>query len=95
VKLHDQFKGTDLVILKVAIKDKEEDVRKYKSDFNISTPLFIDVDARMADSYGVQSHPETFFINREGKIIGRVFGDKDWASKSMTKLIQYLLEEKK
>jgi peroxiredoxin len=95
VKLHEQFKGTDLVILKVAIKDKEEDVKKYKSDFNISFPLLIDEDAKLANAYGVQSHPETFFINREGKIVGRVFGDKDWASRSLRSLIEYLLKEKK
>jgi peroxiredoxin len=75
----------------VAIKDKEEDVKKYKSEFNISSPLLIDEGARVADTYGVWSHPETFFINREGKIVGRVFGGKDWASRSMKNLIQYLL----
>ena len=95
MKLHEQFKGTDLVILKIAIKDKEEDVKKYKSDFNISFPLLIDEDAKLANAYGVQSHPETFFINREGKIIGRVFGDKDWASKPMRYLIDQLLKERK
>jgi peroxiredoxin len=79
----------------VAIKDKEEDLKKYRTEFNISFPILIDEQARVADSYGVQSHPETFFINREGKIVGRVFGDKDWASKSMRELIRYLLEEKK
>jgi len=95
VKLHEQLKGTELVILKIAIKDKEEDVKKYKSDFNISFPLLIDEDAKVANAYGVQSHPETFFINREGKIIGRVFGDKDWASKPMRYLIDQLLKERK
>ena len=79
----------------MAIKDKEEDLKKYRTEFNISFPILIDEQARVADSYGVQSHPETFFINREGKIVGRVFGDKDWASKSMRELIRYLLEEKK
>jgi peroxiredoxin len=83
------------VILKVAIKDKEEDVRKYRGDYNISFPVMIDEGARVANVYGVQSHPETFFINRDGEIVGRVFGDKDWTSKSMKNLIQHLLKEKK
>lgn len=79
----------------MAIKDKEEDLKKYKSTFNISFSLFIDETAKVANAYGVSSHPETFLINREGKIIGRALGDKDWASRSMRNLIQHLLGGKK
>ncbi len=85
----------DLVILKVAIKDKEEDLKKYRSEFKIPFPLMIDEEAQIASTYGVSSHPETFFINREGKIVGRVFGEKDWASRSMKNLVQHLLGEKR
>jgi len=81
-------------LLKVAIKDKEEDVKKYKNEFNISTLVMID-DGKVANAYGVWSHPETFFINREGKIVGRALKDMDWTSKSMKNLIQHLLKETK
>jgi hypothetical protein len=83
-----------LVLLKVAIKDREEDVKKYKNEFKISTPIMID-GGKVADAYGVWSHPETFFINREGKIVGRVLKEMDWTSKSMRNLIQFLLGGKK
>jgi hypothetical protein len=83
-----------LVLLKVAIKDKEEDVKKYKSEFKISSPIMID-DGQVANAYGVWSHPETFFINREGKIVGRVLKEMDWTSKSVKNLILSLLGGKK
>ena len=95
MKLHEESKGKDLVILKVAIKDKEEDLKKYKGEFNISFPLMIDENAQVASTYGVSSHPETFLINREGKIVGRSLGDRDWASRSMNNVIEYLLKEGK
>jgi hypothetical protein len=78
----------------VAIKDKEEDVKKYKSEFKISTPIMID-DGQVANTYGVWSHPETFFVNREGKIVGRALKDMDWSSRSMRNLLQYLLGGKR
>ena len=79
----------------MAIEDKEDDVKKYKSTFNIRFPLLIDDKGQVANSYGVQSHPETFFINREGKIVGRALKEMDWTSKSMRNLVQYLLGGKK
>jgi peroxiredoxin len=66
-------------------------VKKYKTEFNISFPLLIDEGAQVADAYGVQSHPETFFINREGKIVGRALKEMDWTSRSMRNLIQHLV----
>ena len=83
-----------MVLLKVAIKDKEEDVKKYKNEFNISTPIMID-DGQVANAYGVSSHPETFLINRQGKIVGRALKDMDWTSRSMRTLVQSLLGGKK
>lgn len=76
----------------MAIKDKEEDVRRYKTEFNISTPVTVD-DGKVANAYGVWSHPETFFINRDGKIVGRILKEANWSSGSMKSLIRSLLKE--
>jgi cytochrome c biogenesis protein CcmG/thiol:disulfide interchange protein DsbE len=79
----------------VATKEKERDIKKYKSEFNISSPILIDDNGSFANAYGVWSRPETFFINREGKIVARVLKEIDWTSSNMKNLIQYLLKEKK
>jgi len=84
-----------LVLLKVATKEKERDIKKYKDEFNISSPVLIDDNGSFSNAYGVWSRPETFFINREGKIVGRVLKEIDWTSSNMKDLIQYLLKEKK
>jgi peroxiredoxin len=95
VKLHEEFKGSDLVMLKVAIKEKEEDLRKYKTEFKVSSPILLDEKAEVANAYGIQSHPQTFFIDHEGKIVGRALKGMDWTSRSMRSLIQNLLREKR
>jgi peroxiredoxin len=91
----ERFKGTDLAPLKVEIKEKEEDVLKYKSKFDVPCPILMDDNASVAIAYGVWSHPETFFINRDGKIVGRVLKEMDWTSKGITNLVQSLLKEQK
>ena len=83
-----------MLLLKVAMKEKEKALVKYKKKFNIQFPILIDKDASVENAYGVSRYPQTFFINREGKIIGRVLKDVDWTSGSMKNLIRYLLDEK-
>ncbi len=90
----EEFKGTDLVALKVEIKEKEEEVVKYKDKFNVSCPILMDDNGSVSAAYGVWSHPETFFISRDGKIVGRVLKEMDWTSKNMTDLLQFLLKGK-
>jgi thioredoxin-related protein len=89
------LKVADLVLVKVAIKEKEEDLRKYKNEFKVSSPILLDEKAEVANAYGIQSHPQTFFINREGKVVGRALKGMDWTSRSMRNLIQHLLGEKR
>ena len=78
----------------MATKEKEKDLIKYKKEHHISSPILED-DAGVSTAYGVWSRPQTFFINREGKIVGRVLKEMDWTSKNMKDLIEYLLKEKK
>ena len=94
-KLSEELKSPDFVLLKVATKEKEKDVIKYKKDHNFSSPILLEDDAAVSNAYGVVSRPQTFFINREGKIIARVLKEMDWTSKNMKELIEYLLKEKK
>ena len=84
-----------MVILKVATKEKEKDIIKYKNEFKITSPILIDEDGAAATAYGIWNRPNTFFISREGKIVGRVVKEMDWTTKNMINLIQSLVEEKK
>ncbi len=88
-KLSKEFKNRDIVFFKVAVEAKEKDLARYRK-FAL---ILMDDDGSVAKAYGVGTgHHETFFINREGKIVGKTFTEKDWASQSVKDLIQYLLE---
>ena len=92
-KLDEVIKSKEVVLLTVAVKERQEDLLKYKEKFNVSIPILIDEDESVAKAYQIRGRHETFFINREGKIVGKTFAEKDWTSASMKNLIRYLLKE--
>jgi peroxiredoxin len=94
-KLYDAIKTKDLVIFHVAVKGKEKDLIKFRDKHAISLPILIDENRAAARAYRVSGHPETFFINRQGKTVGKAFGEKDWTSKGMKDLIKFLLDQSK
>jgi len=94
-KLHGAIKTKDLAIFHVAIEGREKDLIKFRDKHTISLPILIDENGAAARAYRVWGHPETFFINRQGKIVGKAFWEKDWTSKSMKDLIKFLLGQRK
>jgi peroxiredoxin len=93
-KLDASFKNKELVILHVAIGGKEKELKEFKDKYRISLPILIDENGREAKAYGVRGYHKTFFINREGKIVGYTYAEKDWATAAMRNLIHYLLAQK-
>jgi peroxiredoxin len=82
-------------MLKIETKEKQQDITEYKNQFKISSPILMDDDGAVANAYGIWNRPNTFFINREGKIVGRVVKEMEWTRKDIKNLIEYLLKEKK
>jgi peroxiredoxin len=94
-KLNASIKNKDLVILHVAVDGKEKELIEFRDKYGISLPILIDENGKEAKAYGVWGYHKTFFINREGKIVGYTYAEKDWTSKGVKNLIKFLLNERK
>jgi peroxiredoxin len=89
-KLAKSTKDKGVVFLIVAVKWREKELLEFKKEYNFSTPILLDENGSVAKAYKVSGHPESFFINRQEKIIAKTFAEKDWKSTSMRKLIRHL-----
>ncbi len=77
----------------VDIKEKKELVKRYVERQKLSLPVLLDKDGKVAYTYAVRSHPDHFFISREGEFIGKTVGARDWQSVKNRDLIRYLVEQ--
>jgi cytochrome c biogenesis protein CcmG/thiol:disulfide interchange protein DsbE len=62
------YKDKGVVVVGVDIQDKEEAARKFLAEFGHSFPNAPDPAGRVAVDYGVYGVPETFFIDRTGRV---------------------------
>jgi cytochrome c biogenesis protein CcmG/thiol:disulfide interchange protein DsbE len=62
------YKERDVVFLGINIQDKAEAARGFLEEFEITYPNGIDPGSKIAIDYGVWGLPETFIIDREGRI---------------------------
>ncbi len=67
-----------MVFLGVDMQDKEAAAREFIREFGISYPNGRDPNNRIAIDYGVYGIPETFFIDKDGRITYKHIGALGW-----------------
>jgi len=91
-RLHREFKDKGLVVLAVDLQETREAVSAFMKEFNLTFPALLDRDGKVSDRYRVRFIPTTFLVGKEGGLVGRVIGPKDWASLPARQLIASLLD---
>jgi peroxiredoxin len=80
-------------MLAVDMQESEKLVKAFISEFNLSFPALLDRGGDISFLYGVRGLPTTYIIDREGKIVGKAVGPRDWASQDALQLFQSLLKK--
>jgi cytochrome c biogenesis protein CcmG, thiol:disulfide interchange protein DsbE len=78
-----RHKSRGLVVVGLDAKDFRDDARRFAERFGLTFPLVYDGPGDATDPYGVTGFPETFVIDREGRVVeafvGAVNGEEDRA----------------
>jgi cytochrome c biogenesis protein CcmG/thiol:disulfide interchange protein DsbE len=67
--------GKRVVVLGVDVNDPTSDARKFARKFKLTYPLVHDNHNVTSPKYGISLLPETFFIDRRGKVVVHVPGE--------------------
>jgi cytochrome c biogenesis protein CcmG/thiol:disulfide interchange protein DsbE len=62
------------MVVGVDVQDKEANAREFMRRFNFTFPNGPDPGSKISIDYGVYGVPETFFIDREGRITSKHVG---------------------
>jgi len=69
-----QNRDRGLVVVGVDARDFRSDARKFMRRFDLTFPVVYDGPGDEADDYGVIFLPETFVLDREGKVVEAIIG---------------------
>jgi cytochrome c biogenesis protein CcmG/thiol:disulfide interchange protein DsbE len=74
----EEYKKQGVVVLGVSIDKNESLYKKFIRDRQVAFETARDPEAKISDSYGTFQIPETYLIDRNGKVIEKVISDQDW-----------------
>jgi peroxiredoxin len=89
--LSERFKARGLEVVGVDLGESPEAVRGLATELGIRFPLWIDPEGRSPAAFGVWAHPNTILIDRAGRVVGRVRGERNWGTAEAAQLVELLL----
>ncbi len=77
-KTYERYRKRGLVVLGIDYNDFHKDARRFMRRFGLTYPVVYDGRGSTIGKWGVKGVPETFFVDRTGKLVGeRITGGAD------------------
>lgn len=93
--LYQAFKDEAFAILAINEWETEDHVFAFMGQLPVepSFPILFDSDSEVAQSFGVKGLPTTLLVDRDGKIVYRAVGGRDFNHPEVKKIIRALLPD--
>jgi len=79
-KAYEKYRAQGLTVLGIDAQDFRQDARHFAKRFGVTYPVVYDGSGSTLGKWGVTGFPETFFVDRSGRLVGeRIQGGIDTA----------------
>ncbi len=91
--LHRRLGGEDFVVLAVsADADGRQVVAPFVQELALTFPVLLDPDGQVVSRYRVTGYPETFIVDRDGRIVAHEIGPRDWSDGRYERALRGLVQ---
>ena len=93
-KLYRTLMGSNFEMLAISVDDGGDAVRSFMQRNKLSLPVFLDPGKSVSASYGTFKFPETYILDRNGRVRYKMIGPANWDDPAAVKALQELAAEK-
>jgi peroxiredoxin len=79
-RVHREFGPRGLVVLAVNMEEPRETVRAWVRDRKVTMDVLLDGSGAVNEAWGVAYSPAVFVLGRDGRLIARAIGNRDWTA---------------
>ncbi|MGE5569616.1 MAG: TlpA family protein disulfide reductase [Rhodospirillales bacterium] len=85
------FAAEGVVVLGVSVDQNPRAYENFLSKVNVAFQTARDPESRISTEYGTFKYPETYIINREGRVVEKIIGAANWTDEAMLARVRALL----
>jgi thiol-disulfide isomerase/thioredoxin len=90
-KLYKRFKHKDFYMAAVNLKEPASRVKQFFNNHRFTFAALLDAKGKIGDRFAIRATPFTIILDKNGRVIGKAQGFRDWDSKPATALFEYLV----
>ena len=79
-------------LIAISVDEDPRAVEEFTTRMGLTFPILLDPEKRAADAYQSYRFPESYLIDREGVLVTRYIGPRDWDAPAYLDRIRRLLE---
>ena len=91
-KLHQKFKDKDFVMVAINLQESASRVKQFYKEYKLTFTTLLDTTGDVGAGLGIRSIPTTFILDKNGRIIGKALGPREWEGKKSIALFEYLTD---
>ena len=92
-RLNRALAGSDFELVGVSVDADAAPVLQFRDRLGLGFTLLLDADQRVARSYQTFRYPESLLIGRDGVILERYVGSKEWDSPAYVERIRRVIAD--
>jgi cytochrome c biogenesis protein CcmG, thiol:disulfide interchange protein DsbE len=82
------------MVLGVSMDDDQQAYEGFLKAYQVIFPTYRDVTQKIPLLYGTTMYPDTYVIDRKGRVDRKIIGPQDWTNSEMTTYLDSLLDAK-
>ena len=90
-RLYRALGGSDFELVAISVDDDVEAVAAFQKRLGLTFPILLDTDQRIAGFYQTFRFPESILIGRDGLVVERYVGSKEWDGDAYIARVRELL----
>jgi cytochrome c biogenesis protein CcmG/thiol:disulfide interchange protein DsbE len=81
------------IVLGISVDEDKDAYEKFLVDNHVVFATYRDASKKTATDYGTSMYPETYLIDRQGRLARKIVGPQDWQSPEVMRSIDILLNQ--
>jgi thiol-disulfide isomerase/thioredoxin len=91
-KLHQKFKDKDFVMVAINLQESASTIKQFYKEYKLTFTTLLDSTGDVGAGLGIRSIPTTFILDKNGRILGKALGPREWEGKKSIALFEYLTD---
>jgi peroxiredoxin len=92
-RLHQALADQGVAVIAVSVDERFRDVPDFVEKFDLTFSVLYDEGKKVSRKYQTFKYPETYILDREGRLKSKVVGPRDWAAPTVIRDMVDLLKD--